>query len=108
MLLTDEKNLYSGDTKKIKRVIESSGFLKRRVADENTMTSDLCLQAAQDLIKNLEIKKEDLVSSNDDQGLHFYYISCFWGNLFKLERIKKIALKRINQICCVTFIIPTR
>ena len=31
----------------------------------------------------LEIKKEDL-------------ISCFLGNLFKLERIKKIALKRIN------------
>lgn len=44
----------------------------------------------------LEIKKEDLVSSNDDQGLHFYYISCFLGNLFNQERIKKIALKRIN------------
>ena len=58
--LYDEKNLYGGNVKKIKRVIESSGFLKRRVTDENTMTSDLCLQAAQDLLKNSNVNKNEI------------------------------------------------
>ena len=51
LILTDDKSLYDGDEKKIKRVINSSGFLKRRVTDENVMTSDLCFAAAEDLIK---------------------------------------------------------
>lgn len=58
--LLDEKNLYNGDEKRIKRVINSSGFLKRRIADENTTTSDLCFQAAIDLLKNTSTKKEEI------------------------------------------------
>lgn len=58
--LLDDESLYNGDLKRINRVIKSSGFLKRRIADVETMTSDLCLQAANDLIKNLKIKKEDI------------------------------------------------
>lgn len=60
LLLTDDKNLYNGDEKRIKRVINSSGFLKRRVADEKTTTSDLCLNAACDLIENLNIDKKTI------------------------------------------------
>lgn len=60
LILTDDKSLYNGDEKKIKRVINSSGFLKRRVTDENVMTSDLCFAAAQDLIKNLNLNKEEI------------------------------------------------
>ena len=60
LILTDDKSLYDGDEKKIKRVINSSGFLKRRVTDENVMTSDLCFAAAEDLIKNLNVNKEEI------------------------------------------------
>ena len=59
-LLTDNPNLYNGNERKIKRLIESSGFYKRRVTDESTMTSDMCLQAANDLIKNLKINKDEI------------------------------------------------
>ena len=55
--ILDDKELYGGDKRKIQRVIESSGFLNRRVSSPQTMTSDLCLQAAEDLIKNLNIDK---------------------------------------------------
>ena len=60
LILTDDKSIYDGNEKKIKRVVESSGFLKRRVTDEKVMTSDLCFFAAEDLIKNLNVKKEEI------------------------------------------------
>lgn len=59
-VLTDDKLLYNGDEKRIKRVINSSGFLKRRVVDENTTSSDLCLQAAENLIENLNVDKHEI------------------------------------------------
>lgn len=59
-LLTDDKSLYNGDEKKIKRVINSSGFLKRRVSEPDVMTSDLCFFAAENLIKNLGVKKDEI------------------------------------------------
>ena len=55
----DEPDLYDGNQKKINRVINSSGFLKRRVTSGET-TSDLCLQAAEDLVKNLGIQREEI------------------------------------------------
>lgn len=58
--LLDDKDLYNGDQKRITRVIKSSGFLKRRISDPEVMTSDLCLQAAQDLLENLQVKKEEI------------------------------------------------
>lgn len=57
--LLDEPNLYDGNQKKINRVINSSGFLKRRVTTLET-TSDLCLQAARDLIKNLNVNSKEI------------------------------------------------
>lgn len=60
ILLTDDKELYNGDKKRIKRLIDSSGFLKRRVAAEDVLTSDLCLQAAEDLISNLKIDRNEI------------------------------------------------
>ena len=58
--ILDNPNLYDGNQKKIKRVIESSGFLKRRVTDKNVMTSDLCEYAAKDLLKKLKVKPETI------------------------------------------------
>lgn len=53
-------DLYDGNQKKIKRVIESSGFLYRRVADKDVTTSDLCYKAAEDLFAHLDVKKENV------------------------------------------------
>lgn len=57
--LLDEPNLYEGNQKKINRVINSSGFLKRRITGNET-TSDLCLQAASDLLLNLKINRDEI------------------------------------------------
>lgn len=58
--LLDDESLYGGDTKRINRVIHSSGFLKRRVADNDVMTSDLCLQAAETLITDMCIDRNEI------------------------------------------------
>lgn len=58
--LLNEPDLYNGDEKRIKRVINSSGFLNRRVTEKDTMTSDLCYEAAIDLIENLNIDKNEI------------------------------------------------
>ena len=58
--LYDEPELYDGNQKKIKRVVESSGFLKRRVADPDVTTSDLCYKAALDLFANTCTKTDDV------------------------------------------------
>ena len=55
--LYDEPNLYEGNQKKIKRVVESSGFLNRRVVDEGVTSSDLCFRAAEDLLSHINVKK---------------------------------------------------
>lgn len=57
--LLDEPNLYEGNQKKINRVINSSGFFKRRITGNET-TSDLCLQAANNLIENLNIDVNEI------------------------------------------------
>lgn len=58
--LLEDLSLYGGDQKKIQRVINSSGFLKRRVTEKDVMTSDLCEQAANDLISKLSIPPSEV------------------------------------------------
>ncbi len=58
--LLDDKNLYNGDEKKINRVINSSGFLKRRIVDDNTTTADLCEQAANTLLDDLKVDRSSI------------------------------------------------
>ncbi|MGN0730485.1 MAG: ketoacyl-ACP synthase III [Treponema sp.] len=60
LCLYDEPELYDGNQKKIKRVVESSGFLNRRVADSDVTTSDLCYKAALDLLSNTGINSKDI------------------------------------------------
>lgn len=55
--LLDDENLYNGDKVRIERVINSSGFLKRRVCDKDVLSSDLCYVAAEDLIDALNIDR---------------------------------------------------
>lgn len=58
--LYDEPDLYEGNQKKVKRVVESSGFLNRRIADSDVTTSDLCYKAALDLLSNTNTKPSDI------------------------------------------------
>lgn len=58
--LRAKKNLYNGDERRIQRLINSSGFNKRRIVDSNTTTSDLCYSAACDLIKQLNINTQEI------------------------------------------------
>ena len=60
LCLYDEPELYDGNQKKIKRVVESSGFLNRRVADYDVTTSDLCCKAVLDLFANTKTKAGDI------------------------------------------------
>ena len=58
--LYDEPDLYEGNQKKIKRVVESSGFLNRRVVDSDVTTSDLCYKAALDLLAKTNTNTADI------------------------------------------------
>lgn len=60
LCILDDKDLYNGNEKRIKRVVESSGFLKRRVAEKNVLTSDLCYKAALDLLNGTNTNKSDI------------------------------------------------
>lgn len=60
LCLLDDKTLYGGNEKQLKRVMKSSGFNKRRVTDENTTASDLCYKAAKDLLTNMQISADTI------------------------------------------------
>lgn len=58
--LTDDPLLYDGNEKKIRRVIDSSGFLKRHIAENDVTSSDLCFEAAENLFRDTGIKRDDI------------------------------------------------
>lgn len=58
LCLTDDKSLYGGDEKQLKRVMRSSGFNKRRVADENVTASDLCVKAAENMFADMNFDRK--------------------------------------------------
>ena len=58
--LLDDPELYNGNKQKVERVIESSGFLKRRIANRGTTSADLCEYAARDLLKHLNVQSETI------------------------------------------------
>ncbi|MBO4520173.1 MAG: ketoacyl-ACP synthase III [Alphaproteobacteria bacterium] len=58
--LTDDPLLYDGNEKKIRRVIDSSGFLNRRVTESDVTSSDLCFEAAENLFRDTGMKRDDI------------------------------------------------
>ncbi len=62
LCLADDKSLYGGDEKQLRRVIKSSGFDKRRIADTKTTTADLCQQAAEILFSETNENKEEIAA----------------------------------------------
>lgn len=60
ILLDDEAEFYDNSLKKVARVKKISGFNKRRIAPQGITASDLCIQAAQTLIKNMNIDRQTI------------------------------------------------
>lgn len=56
----DEAEYYGGSIKKIDRMRKMVGFWKRRVVDEDVTASDLSIQAAERLIKEMNIDKNSI------------------------------------------------
>lgn len=56
----DEAEYYGGSTKKIDRMRKMVGFWKRRVADDTTTSADLAYNAAQNLIDEMKIDKNEI------------------------------------------------
>ncbi len=98
--LLDDKALYGGDEKQLKRVMKSSGFHKRRVVDKNTTSADLCQKAAEILFNNMNI------SPNTIDGIVFvtqtpdYYMPATACLLQHKLKIKNASFAfDINQGC---------
>jgi len=53
--LEDEAHYYGNDAKKIQRLKKIVGMDKRRVVEGNITASDLCIQSAQTLIRDMDI-----------------------------------------------------
>lgn len=60
VLLSDDKTLYNGNEKQLKRVMASTGFHTRRIAENAVTASDLCLEAAELLICNMGIDRKNM------------------------------------------------
>lgn len=56
----DEAEYYNNSIKKIDRMRKMVGFWKRRVVDEDVTASDLSIQAAERLLKDMNIEKETI------------------------------------------------
>lgn len=54
----DEAEYYNNSVKKIDRMRQIVGFYKRRVVEEGTTASDLCIQAAEKLLKDMNIDRK--------------------------------------------------
>lgn len=58
--LADDKTLYGGNEKQLRRVMKSSGFDKRRVVNNETTTADLCERAAEILFSEAKENKSEI------------------------------------------------
>lgn len=56
----DEAKYYDNNVKKIDRMRKMVGFYKRRIVEEGVTASDLSIQAAERLIKEMNINKDEI------------------------------------------------
>lgn len=56
----DEAEYYDNNIKKIDRMRKMVGFYKRRVVDKDVTASDLCIEAARNLINDMKIDKSTI------------------------------------------------
>lgn len=98
--LTNDPTLYGGNEKQLKRVMKSSGFDKRRLADDKTTTADLCVAAAQTLFDAHIITPEEpdaLIFVSQTPDYQIPATSCILQK--RLDLREDIAVFDINHGC---------
>ncbi len=100
LCLLDDKTLYNGNEKQLKRVMKSSGFNKRRVTDSNTTSADLCQRAAEVLFKEMNISPDVIdavIFVTQTPDYHMPATACILQDKLKIKQ-SSIAFD-INQGC---------
>lgn len=98
--LEDDKRLYDGNAKRLKRVMASTGFCCRRVVDKGITSSDLCVRAAENLFKEMRYNKNELQAIVFVTQTPDYYMPA--SASIMQERLKlsqSIATFDVNQGC---------
>lgn len=100
LCLSDDKTLYDGNEKQLRRVMKSSGFDKRRVTDKNTTTADLCQKAAEVLFKEHAVNPKSInavIFITQTPDYHMPATACLLAH--KLGLSTDIAAFDVNQGC---------
>lgn len=98
--LEDDETLYEGNKKRLKRVMASTGFCCRRVADKNTTSSDLCARAAENLFNNMKYKKEEIQALVFVTQTPDYYMPATASMMQdRLKLSQDVAAFDVNQGC---------
>lgn len=98
--LEDDDSLYGGNKKRLKRVMASTGFNCRRVADENTTSSDLCVKAAENLFNEMNYNRKELQAVVFVTQTPDYYMPATASILQdRLNLSQDIATFDVNQGC---------
>ena len=98
--LEDDETLYDGNKKRLKRVMSSTGFNCRRVADEKTTSSDLCVKAAENLFSEMNYNRKELQAVVFVTQTPDYYMpatACILQDRLNLSQ--DIATFDVNQGC---------
>ena len=98
--LLDDKTLYGGDEKKLKRVMRATGFHTRRVVDASVTASDLCEAAARNLMRDMKIAPSEIdgvVFVSQTPDYHMPATACILQH--KLGLSNATAAFDVNQGC---------
>ncbi len=98
--LLDDKTLYGGNETRLKKVMKSSGFDKRRVVEDNVCASDLCQRAAEIIFTEMKIDPKTIDAVVFVTQTPDYYMpatSCILQH--KLGITESSAAFDVNQGC---------
>src|SRR5574344_603648 len=98
--LEEDDTLYEGNKKRLRRVMSSTGFHYRRVADDKTTSSDLCKKAAESLFGEVNYKKEKieaLIFVTQTPDYHIPATACILQDRLGLSQ--NTATFDVNQGC---------
>lgn len=98
--LENDKSLYDGNEKRLKRVMTSTGFHCRRVVDKYTTSSDLCVRAAENLFEEMKYDKNELEAIVFVTQTPDYYMPASASIMQeRLNLSQRVATFDVNQGC---------
>lgn len=103
--IEEDLELYKNDIAFLERNKKILGLNKRRTIEEGTSLSDLCISAAEDLIKKLDIKPEkieSLITVSTSHDFHYPATSCVIQGKLKLN--ERCACFDISGLACSAYV----